>query len=179
MCCSSNPKSPNDFNQLNRWLEILGLTRIFGRLRIHFLYTRSDWAGCGSNPNPIRPNTWTTLSIIQVDELTVETFYRFRISELSNIWTLHPQSQFEPPTDFKNLLNVFFIVASLWWLLWLQLLHQWNLQICFETLWFGEIKKTWLQNPMAYKRSSFSQRKLNSWSLYLCVMALEISLIYV
>ena len=53
----------------------------------------------------------------------------------------------EPPTDFKNLLKVFLTVASLWWLLWLQLLHQWNLQIYFEILWFGEIEKTWLQNP--------------------------------
>ena len=71
----------------------------------------------------------------------------FRTSELFNIWTLHPQSQLEPSIDFKNLLKVFFIVASLWELLWLQLLHQWNFQIYFETVWFGEIEKTWLQNP--------------------------------
>ena len=82
-----------------------------------------------------------------VNELTIETFYPFRTSELFNIWTLHPQSQLEPPTNFKNLLKVFLSVASLWWLLWLQLLHQWNLRIYFETLWFGEIEKTWLQNP--------------------------------
>ena len=82
-----------------------------------------------------------------VDKLTVETFYRFKTSELSNIWMLYPQSQLEPPTNFKNLLKVFLSVASLWWLLWLQLLHQWNLQIYFETFWFGEIEKTWLQNP--------------------------------
>ena len=36
-----------------------------------------------------------------------------------------------------------------------------------------------LQNPMAYKHSNFSQRKLNSCSLYLCAMAFKISLVYV
>ena len=82
-----------------------------------------------------------------VDELTTETFYRFKTFELFNIWMLHPQLQLEPPIDFKNLLKVFLIVASLWWLLWLQFLHQWNLQIYFEPLWFGDIEKTWLQNP--------------------------------
>ena len=46
-------------------------------------------------------------STILIDKLIVETFYRFRISELFNIWMLHPQSQLEPPTDFKNLLKVF------------------------------------------------------------------------
>ena len=80
---------------------------------------------------------------IPVDELTTKTFYRFRTFELFDIWTLYPQSQMEPPTNFKNLLKVFFIIASLWWLLWLQLLHQWNLHIYFETLWFGEIEKTY------------------------------------
>ena len=38
---------------------------------------------------------------------------------------------------------------------------------------------TWLQNLMAYKHSSFSQRKLNSWSEYSYMTALKISLIYV
>ena len=80
-------------------------------------------------------------STIPIDELTRETFYHFRTFELFNIWTLHPQSQLEPPIDFKNLLKVFLIVASLWWLFWLQLLHQWNLQIYFETLWLCEIEK--------------------------------------
>ena len=85
--------------------------------------------------------------IISIDELIAKTFYRFRTSELFNIWKFHPQSQLEPAIDFKNLLKVFLTVACLWWLLWLQLLHQWNIQIYFETLWFGEIQKTWLQNP--------------------------------
>ena len=80
------------------------------------------------------------------DELTAKIFYRFRTSKLSNIWTLHPQSQLESPIDFKNLLKVFFTVAGLQWLLWFQLLHQWNLQIYFETLWYGVIEKTSLQN---------------------------------
>ena len=91
-------------------------------------------------------------SINLVDELTVEIFYRFKTSKLSNIWMLHPQSQLEPPIDFKNLLKAFFIVASLWWLLWLQLLHQWNFQIYFEILLFGEIEKTYLQNPSRINR---------------------------
>ena len=52
-------------------------------------------------------------STILVDELLVETFYRFKTSELSYIWTLHPQLQLEPPTDFKNLLKVFFTVSIL------------------------------------------------------------------
>ena len=81
-------------------------------------------------------------STISVDELIEEIFYCFRTSKLFNIWTLHPQSQLEPPTDFENLLKVFLIVACMGWLLWLQLLHQWNLQIYFETLWFGKIEKT-------------------------------------
>ena len=103
-------------------------------------------------------------STIPVDKFTVEIFYRFRIFELSIIWTLHPQSQLEPPTNFKNLLKVFFTVASLWWLPWLQLLHQWNLQIYFETLWFCEIEKTWLQNPSCIKPSvSLSKKPSNRW----------------
>ena len=32
---------------------------------------------------------------------------------------------------------------------------------------------------MAYKRSSFSQRKINSWFLYSCVTALNIRVIYI
>ena len=97
---------------------------------------------------------------IPVDELTTKTFYRFRTSELFNICTLYPQSQMEPPTNFKNLLKVFFIVASLRWLLWLQLLHQWNLHIYFETLWFGEIEKTWVQNPSCINGVFLSLRTL-------------------
>ena len=37
----------------------------------------------------------------------------------------------------------------------------------------------WLQNPMTYKCISFSQRELNSWSLYPYMTAHKISLIYV
>ena len=40
-------------------------------------------------------------------------------------------------------------------------------------------RSTWLQNSMAYKRSNFSQRKINSWSLYSCVTALNIRVIYI
>ena len=99
-------------------------------------------------------------STIPVDELTAETFYRFKTSKLFNIWTLHPQSQLKPPIDFKNLLKVFLIVASLWWLLWLQLLHQWNLQIYFKTLWFCEIEKIWLQNPSRINRVFLSLKSI-------------------
>ena len=87
-----------------------------------------------------------------IDELTVEIFYRFRTSELFNIWALHPP-QLEPPIDFKNL-----TIATLWWLLWLQFLHQWNLQIYFETL-FSEIEKTWLQNPSCINGVFLSLKK--------------------
>ena len=73
---------------------------------------------------------------------------------------LHPQSQLEPPTDFKNLLKVFFTVASLWWLLWLQLFHSSKFQIYFETLWFGEIEKTWVQNPSCINGVFLSLRTL-------------------
>ena len=99
-----------------------------------------------------------------VDKLAAETFYLLRTSEFFNIWILHPQSQLESPTDFKNLLKVFFTVASLWWLLGLQLLHQWNFQIYFETLWYGEIEKTWLQNPSSINRVFlFLKKPSNRW----------------
>ena len=86
-----------------------------------------------------------------INELTVKIFYHFKTSKLFNIWALHPQSLLEPPIDFKNLLKVFLTIATLWWLLWLQFLHQWNLQFYFETL-FGEIEKTWLQNSSHINR---------------------------
>ena len=60
-------------------------------------------------------------SIISVNELITKIFYHFRTFELFNIWTLRPQLELEPPVDFKNLLKVFLTIASLWWLLWLQL----------------------------------------------------------
>ena len=99
-------------------------------------------------------------STIPVEELTAETFYHFKTSKLFNIWMLHPQSQLKPPIDFKNLLKVFLIVESLWWLLWLQLLHQWNLRIYFETLWFCEIEKIWLQNPSCINRVFLSLKSV-------------------
>ena len=99
-----------------------------------------------------------------IDELTTEIFYCFKISKLFNIWVFQPQSQLEPPIEFKNLLKVFLTVASLWWLLWLQFLHQWNLQIYFETLWFGKIEKNWLQNPSSINRVFLSSKKpFNRW----------------
>ena len=92
-----------------------------------------------------------------IDELIAKIFYRFRTSELFNIWALHPP-QLEPPIDFKNLLKVFLTIATLWWLLWLQFLHQWNLQFYFETL-FGEIEKTWLQNSSHINKVFLSLKK--------------------
>ena len=44
----------------------------------------------------------------------------------------HPQSQSKPPTEFKNFLRVFFKAASLWWLPWLQLLHQTNFKFTLK-----------------------------------------------
>ena len=95
-----------------------------------------------------------------IDELTTETFYCFKISKLFNIWVFQPQSQLEPPIEFKNLLKVFLTVASLLWLLWLKFLHQWNLQIYFETLWFVKIEKNWLQNPSSINRVFLSLKNL-------------------
>ena len=95
-------------------------------------------------------------STIPIDELTTKTFYCFRTSKLFNIWTLHSQS----PIDFKNLLNIFLIVARQWWLLWLQFLHQWNLQIYFESLWICEIEQTWLQNSSHINRVFLSLKNL-------------------
>ena len=43
----------------------------------------------------------------------------------------------------------------------------------------NEDQKVLGYNPMAYKRSNFSQRKLNLWSLSPYVMAFKISLIYI
>ena len=94
-----------------------------------------------------------------INELTVKIFYHFKTSKLFNIWVLHPQSLLEPPIDFKNLLKVFLTIATLWWLLWLQFLHQWNLQFYFETL-FGEIEKTWLQNSSHINRVFLSLKNL-------------------
>ena len=75
-------------------------------------FTVKDWGG-----NLPRKQNQSLDSTVSVDELTVEICYHFKTSEFSN--TLHPQSQLEPPINFKNLLKVFFTVASLWWLLWL------------------------------------------------------------
>ena len=90
-------------------------------------------------------------STIPVDELTTETFYHFRTSELFNIWT--------PPF----LLHGSQYVTNRWcaapntWLThkleedcWLQsssLYQQWR------------SRSIWLQNPKAQRRSSFFQRE--------------------
>ena len=60
-CWDSDPKSPDGFDPLNRWLVPPGSTRTSGRPRVHFLFTRFRRVGCGSTPNPIRPDPWTTL----------------------------------------------------------------------------------------------------------------------
>ena len=79
------------------------------------------------------------------------------IAQISNLWLTHlHKSQYV--TNFSNLNGC--------WLQSSPLHQQWR------------SGSTWLQNPMAYKCNSFSQRKLKSWSLYPCVTTPKISLIY-
>ena len=77
--------------------------------------------------------------------------------QISNFWLilLHG-SQYV--TNSRNLNDCCWLQSSS--------LHKW---------W--RLGSTWLHNPMAYKCSNFSQRKINSWFIYLT--ALKISLIYV
>ena len=78
-------------------------------------------------------------SKIPVDEITVETFYRFRTSKLFKIWTpsfLHG-SQYVTNTPT-------------WKKCWLQ-------SFSFHQQWRS--RSTWLQNSKAQKRNSFFQRK--------------------
>lgn len=78
-------------------------------------------------------------STISVDEFTIETFYRFRISELFNIWT----SFF--CTDSST-----WLTPATWRCCWLQsssLYQQWK------------SRSTWLQNLKVQRRNSFFQRE--------------------
>ena len=80
-------------------------------------------------------------------------------AQISNLWlTLLHGSQYV--TNSSNLNDCCWLQSS-------PLHQQWRLV------------STWLQNPMVYKCNSFSQIKINSWSLYPYMMALKISLIYV
>ena len=78
-------------------------------------------------------------SKIPVDEITVETFYRFRTSKLFKIWTpsfLHG-SQYVTNTPT-------------WKKCWLQ-------SFSFHQQWRS--RSTWLQNSKAQRHSNFFQRK--------------------
>ena len=55
------PETPDGSNPLNRWAELSCPIQIFGRLRVHFSYTRTNQVGCGSISNPIRPDSWIAL----------------------------------------------------------------------------------------------------------------------
>ena len=55
------PETPDGSNPLNRWAKLSSPIRIFGRLRVHFSYTRTNQVGCGSISNPIRPDPWIAL----------------------------------------------------------------------------------------------------------------------
>ena len=75
----------------------------------------------------------------------------------------HPQSQSqsEPPIDSEDFLKVFFTVTILWWLLWLQLLHQTN--FIFTLKIFGMVKL----RELGYKNPSHTNRVFLSFSLSL------------
>ena len=80
-------------------------------------------------------------------------------AQISNLWLTHLHGS-QYMTNSSNLNDCCWLQIS-------SLHQQWK------------SGSTWLQNPMVYNRSSFSQKKLNSWSLYSCVMTLKINLIYV
>ena len=80
-------------------------------------------------------------------------------AQISNLW-LTPLHGSQYMTNSSNLNDCYWLQSS-------SLHQQWRL------------RSIWLQNPMVYNRSSFSQRKLNFWSLYPCMITLKISLIYV
>ena len=86
-------------------------------------------------------------STIPVDELITETFYRFRTSELFNIWTLPfllHESQY--------VTNQWCTAPNTW------LTHQleedcWLQSSSLHQQWRS--RSTWLQNPKAQRRNSF------------------------
>ena len=52
-----NPKLHDNSDPLNRWPEQPSLTQTFDWLRVHFLFTQSNWVGCESTykPYPTQP----------------------------------------------------------------------------------------------------------------------------
>ena len=80
-------------------------------------------------------------------------------AQISNLWLI-PLHRYQYVTNSSNLNDCCCRQSSS--------LHKW---------WRS--RSTWLQNSIAYKCSSFLQRKINSWSLYLYLTTLKISLIYV
>ena len=58
---ASNLKLPNGSDPLNRWPKLLASTWTYGRLWVHFMFTRANWVGYGLTQNPIQPDSWTTL----------------------------------------------------------------------------------------------------------------------
>ena len=88
-------------------------------------------------------------STIPVNELTVETFYRFKTSELFNIWT-PPFWCTNPSTWLTNCAD-----PSMW--LKYQLEGFWPQSSSLLQQWRS--RSTWLQNPKAQKCISFFQRE--------------------
>ena len=90
-------------------------------------------------------------SIIPVDELTAENFYRFRTSKHFNIWTppffLHGSQYVTNSPTWKRLLTAKFFTSS--------------------TM---EIKKHLVQNPKAQRRSSFFRENKASVTFCICSM---------
>ena len=78
----------------------------------------------------------------------------------------HSQSQLEPPTNSKNFLKVFFIVVSLWQLLWLQLLHQTNFKFILNLFGMVKLRELGCKNPSRTNGVFLSLKKkpFNIWT---------------
>ena len=90
-------------------------------------------------------------STIAIDELTAKTFYRFRTSELFNIWT-PPFCYTDPSIWLTPLQNL-----SMWLTHQLEEEECWLQSSSLHQQWRS--RGTWLQNPKAQRRSSFFQRE--------------------
>ena len=89
-------------------------------------------------------------STIPVDKFTTETFYRFRTSELFNIWTL----SFLHESQYVT--NQWCMAPSTW------LTHQLEEDVGCKVLHFinkWRSRSTWLQNPKAQRHNNFFQRE--------------------
>ena len=74
---------------------------------------------------------------------------------------LYPQSQLEPPIDLEEPLEGFLQSSrSMVVAMTSSSSPMESSEIYFETLWFGEIEKTWLQDPSHINRVFLSLKSL-------------------